>query len=302
MSTESNEFNNANSFLAADINVEESGFGSQFPLVQWVNGDPKNKPLGGIAYTGGFFISADAGIDCPPGFEEYTLHTQDAKEVKGFAARDLKGVSVIRYRKCWSSDPGNNGLVMRFGWNDYEEAEAYGSARGVAHILIGLKGFDEPLLVSFRGMTAKGMMGMGRNDRGVIPTVGQTLLSAAKREARKSKMTKTYPLCAFSFDLGPKRNEQGEPVFEEVGSGSNTSLITLPTWLDATDGMVSDTELQRRYVGNELLATYQDVHREAEEWVRAWDSETLSERAGRGKGMSIAAPATDVPGEHKAPF
>lgn len=305
MSTEeTNEFTDANSFLSADINVEESGFGSQFPLVQWVNGDPAKKGVGGIAYTGGFFISADAGIEKPPGFEDYTLHTQDGEEVKGFAIRDLKDVAVIRHRRCWTSDPGNNGLVLRFGWNDYESADAYGSARGVAHLLIGIKGVEEPLLLSFRGMTAKAMMGMGR-DRGVIPTFGQVILGAAKREARKNKMTKTFPLCAFRLNIGPDRDDKGVPAFTTVGTGSNTSKITLPVWLDATDGVVSAKELQRRYVGNELLGAYQDVHREADEWVHSWDSEVLAERAGRATGTPIAAPASsteDAPGEHKAPF
>jgi len=302
MSEEINEFNDANSFLAADINVEETGFGSQFPLIQWVNGDPSKKAAGGIAYTGGFFISADAGVEKPKGFEDVTLHTQDGEEIKGFGTRDLKDVAIIRHRRCWMSDPGDNGLVMRFGWNDYESADGYGKPRGVAHLLIGLKGVDETFLLSFRGMTAKAVMGMGR-DRGIVPTFSQVIHGAAKREARKNKMNKAFPLCAFRLNIGPDRTDKGEPVFKTVGSGSNTSKITLPVWTDSVDGVISNAELQRRYVGNEALGVYQDTHREAEEWVHAWDSETLAQRAGRSSGTPIAAPATDdTPGENKAPF
>lgn len=299
--TDVNEFNSANSFLSADINVEESGFGSQFPLCQWVNGDPAKKPLGGVAYTGGFFINAEAGIECPPGFKPDTLHTKDGDEIKGFSARDLKGASVIRFRRAWTSDPGDNGLVLRFGWDSYDEANEYGKARGVAHVLMALKDFDEPLLVSFRGLTAKAIMGMGR-DRGVIPHFGSVICSAAQRVARKNKMSKKYPLCAFTLDIGPARNEAGDPLFVEVGTGSNTSMVTMPVWIDATSGEVSEAEVQRRYVGNEKLALYQDIHREAEEWAHNWDSDILAARVKKVTGEPIAAPASDVPGEHAAPF
>ena len=51
------------------VDVDDPAFGSMYPIVQWVNGDPKKKKSGGIDYTGGFFVSAEQGIEIP-GAEE----------------------------------------------------------------------------------------------------------------------------------------------------------------------------------------------------------------------------------------
>ena len=67
-------------FLLADVTVEDRSFGPQYPIVQWVNGDPTKKREGGIAYTGGFFFSNDQGIKIA-GAVPYTLVTKDGEDV-----------------------------------------------------------------------------------------------------------------------------------------------------------------------------------------------------------------------------
>lgn len=294
------------SFLLADINVEEQGFGSAYPTMIWYNGDPAKKAQGGIGYTGGFFIAADAGVEKPAGFEDYTLITGEGEEIAGFAAKDVV-MTVIRYRRCWIVK-NEGALPVRFGWNAYEEAQEYGKARGTAHVLAKLEGSEDIFLVTFVGMAAKAMLGQGK-ERGVLPTFGNSILTAATRVATK-KMKEAgvrgkpsaYPLCAFKIQIGPQ-SENGAPVFTKVGKGSDTSMITLPTWTDqGNTPTVPDTEIQRRFVGNAMLSQLQEIHREAEGWVAAWDPETLAQRNQRGQRIASPIGSSATPDDNKAPF
>jgi hypothetical protein len=291
-------------FLGADVTVEDQEFGSAYAVVQWVNGDVKNKKSGGIEYTGGFFLSADQGVEPPDGWKPFTLMTQEGQEIAGYATRDLN-MSPIRTRRCWDSDPGDNGLSRRFPWSDYEDAQAFGSPSGKAHVIVGVEGFEEPLLLAFRGMVAKRMMGQGR-ERGIIPMYGAKVKGAAKRIARKKgRKGKAYPLCAFKLNIGPQRDAKGAPEFTKVGQGSNTSNITYPVWLDEPKGLVDEALLNRVFVGNETLGVYQDWHTEAEDWVQQWSAETLYARRAAGQ-----KPTDDggedggkkLPGEQDVPF
>jgi hypothetical protein len=305
-----NEFEDGlNGFLGADIEVEDQAFGSQYPVIQWVNGTPQGKASGAdsIAHTGGWFMSADQGIEPPPGFEAYTLVTSEGTEVVGFAKRDLT-FSPIRTRRCWTVDPGDGGLLQRFAQADYESAQAIGKPRGNAHIIAGLEGVDEPVLLSLRGMTAKAMMGQGR-DRGIIPEYGNKIIRAAKRVARKHKRKgadgkgKSFPLCTFRLTVGPARDDKDKPDFTKVGTGNNTSQITLPVWVDEPKALVNQALLNRLYVGNETFAMYQDIHRETDEWRAAWDAQNLSRTPAGQAGVPATADGDKpLPGDQEIPF
>lgn len=273
-------------FLGAIVEVEDRAFGPQFPTAQWVNGSAKNKRQGGIAYTGGVFISADQGINkdklAAAGFEAYSLVTNDGTEVPGFAATELE-ISPIRYRRCWQVVTEGQ-LPRRFGWDEYDAAQEEGKPRGVAHILVAVKGLDEPLLLSFRGMTARKVMGQGK-ERGIIPTYSQKVLGAAKKIAKSKHKDITYPLCAFRIKICPEVDGKN-PKFTEVGKGTTKNSVTHPSWKDEPVE-VDEALLKRLFVGAESLATYQDWHKSADEWVGAWDTEALQgfrSRRGRKSG------------------
>lgn len=307
MSTEEtkNEFEDGlDTFLGAEIEVEDQAFGSAYPVIQWVNGTPQGKAAGEnlIAHTGGWFMSADQGIEPPPGFEPYTLVTSEGQEVVGFACKDLT-FSPIRWRRCWTVDPGDNSPVMRFAHADYESAAAAGVARGMCHVIAGIQGSDEPVLLSFRGMTAKAMMGQGR-DRGVIPEYGNKIISAAKRVARKSGMKKkSYPLCSFMLTVGPERDKKGKPVHTKVGTGNQTRQITMPVWVDEPKGLVTKADLTRIYVGHETFALYQDIHRDTEEWRAQWDAENLARNPKDRAGVPAEGDESGkLPGDQEIPF
>ncbi len=290
-------------FLGAAITVEDPAFGSVYPVIQWINGAPANKKTGGVSYTGGFFLSDDQGVEPPKGFEPHTMITSEGVEVLGYASPMLNG-SVIRTRRCWMSEP-ESGLAQRFGWNEYDEASGYGTPRGVCHVLFGIPGYDEPVLLVFRGMVAKQIMGQGRGARGIIPQFGQKVIGTAKRLARKQSKNISYPLCTFGLTMGGKLEADGKtPSFDKVGQPPNTSMVTYPIWRDEPTQRVDQAILNRLFVGNEALALYQDWHLEAEEWVRSWDAETLTARARRTPGASLPSgdEAAAAPGDNEVPF
>jgi hypothetical protein len=292
-------------FLGASVEVEDRGFGPQYPIVQWVNGSPKNKKQGGIAYTGGFFISAEQGISKDllekAGFEAYSLVTNDGTEIVGFAATDLT-VSPIRYRRCWQVQADGQ-LARRFGWDEYDAAQEEGKPRGVAHILCAIPGLEEPVLVSFRGMTARAVMGQGK-ERGLIPMYGSKIIGMANRIAKAAHKNTKYPLCAFRITVGPEMDGKS-PKFTEVGKGDAKNNVTLPVWRDEPTADVDKALLGRLFVGHERFAAHQDWHNQAEEWVNAWDTETLQGYRTRRSTKSVGdAEGKDsaIPGENSIVF
>ena len=294
------------SFLGASIEVEDRAFGPQYPIVQWVNGNPKNKKQGGIAYTGGFFISAEQGISTDVlarvGFEPYSLVTNDGTEISGFAAETITG-SPIRYRRCWQVQPEGQ-LARRFGWDEYDAAQEEGRPRGVAHILFAINGLEEPVLVSFRGFTAKAVMGQDK-ERGIIPVYGAKIVGRAKKLAKAADKSNNYPLCAFRLKIGPAKAEGGKtPAFTEVGKGDKKNLVTMPVWVDEPADEIDMRMLNLLFVGSKNFALYQDWHKTADEWVGAWDTESLQGfRNRRGKKADGTAEGADgVPGETQVLF
>lgn len=294
-------------FLSADVTIEDRQYGAQFPIVQWVNGTPDKKKEGGIAYTGGFFISTEQGV-VPPGFTPYTLVTKEGEEIEGFATRDLS-LSVLRLRKSWVVAP-DKGLAQRFAQAEYDSACEMGKPRGQLHVLVMMKGLDEPLCLTFRGFAAKGMAGQGK-DRGVIPSFGQMVPTVATRLARKQNRKTNYPLCAFYLTVGGQRDDKGVPVHTEVGE-KEKSKISMPVWVNEPKA-VDEAFVRKAFVGNILLTAHQAAYTESESWYEAWSEEQLAARraslvrkqpAGAGaEGAAMNGKAsTGLPGNTEVPF
>jgi hypothetical protein len=275
-------------FLSATVTVEDRQFGSVYPNIQWVNGAPNKKREGGIAFTGGFFVSADQGVEIP-GAEPYTLITEKAEEIEGYAIRDLVGFTPVRIRRSWMVEV--NGQMRRFAWSEYDlakEASGGKEPRGLTHILGFIKGVDGPVVVTCKGHVAKALVGMGQRDRGIIPSYGQKIVAMASRFSREGgKKGQDYPLCAFSLDIGPAREADGSPKFTEVGKNDKSS-VTLPVWLNQPKA-ADQALLQRLFVGKRF-AMYQQTFTESAEWQSAWDEDTLVAARNRvaSKGFSAA--------------
>lgn len=278
-------------FLDADVTVEDRNFGMQFPLVQYVNGSPAKKREGGIAYTGGFFLSGEQGITLP-GFEPYTLVTREGAEIAGYASRTLTG-SIIRYRRGFLAVPEKDGaLPQRFANSEYDLATQVGKVRGQTHVLMVPKGSTETVMVSFRGLGSKAVAGMGK-DRGAIPSFGSRVVGRATQMAKQAGRPKTFPLCSFLITIGPAMLDDGAPKFTEVGK-KDKSMITLPVWLDAPTGQVTQEALNKLYVGQSVFQKAQAEFTATEAWFDEWSEESLVAR--RAKNNRKAASDEDTDG------
>src|SRR4030043_1289680 len=122
-----------------------------FPFFQWKHGNPEMKELGGVKYTGGWFIQAD-NID-----EELANVTEWLKpgafvydnggEEEGYFARDLT-VAIIRYRRCWEIRYQNGEKRKRYAQTDFEKAAQFATlvdsrVNGRAQICVGVKELED---------------------------------------------------------------------------------------------------------------------------------------------------------------
>lgn len=299
------------SFLGANIEIDDLSFGAQYALIQWVNGKPTGAK-GTIQQTGGFFISGDSGVEPPPMFKPFTFMTNEGKEIEGFAADNLK-ISPIRFRKVWEVSSGeNDSRPVRFAQDEYEAAKAYAekvghSVRGLGHLIVGLEGSEDPYMITFRGNASAAVLSLSMNNPGAVSRFGNKVCGGARHLAQRAKRggNKNYPLCTFQMTLGPTLDDKGKPQYVKVGQGSNVSSICLPTWTDEISGVVTQDILNRLFVGHERFTLYQQWYKDAESWANAWLADNLRSRDAADNGaddVSVTATKEAVPGAQETPF
>ncbi len=273
--------------------IEEALSGLVHPTIQWVNGSKKQKARGAddIAYTGGWFISEDQGIDeAPPGFTPYVFTTDKGDEIPGYAARTLS-VIVIRDRKCWIVDPMSPSPV-RFSSREYDEAVDYATSlskadagpRGRLHVLICFPEAPQDLYVLSLGGTVVSDFRGSRNSQGVLDSFRDKIVKRATRMSHQRSRSgqggkpTDFPTCAFLLtNVGAAVDDKGAPVFEVRGKGTATSSVTPPKWLDAPVGNASTELINKLFVRDvELRTMVQHAFNENEAWATAWYEEPLS--------------------------
>jgi len=271
--------------FSLEVNVETRNFGSIYPVVTWINGQPQNKGRG-IAYTGGFFIDGQQELEIP-GAEPYTHITGDGDEIEGTAIRDLTLIPV-RHRRSWVVRQ-EGGLSQRFSQNEYEEAELVGAPRGACHLVARIPGVDSPVLLTFNGLSAKAMAAGGKN-AGALMKFGQKVIMKARSlsESMGGKRI-DYPTFAFSMVIGPQGDRSGKafvPNHELVGKKGATSKISMPVWVDEP-AKVDKTFLSRIFVGNALYGELEGLYQATEIWWNEWSSENLGAFRGRGTSAKV---------------
>lgn len=245
---------------------------SEFPVVQWHRGEAKMKKLGGMDYLGGFFISeTQAPTDMTRfGWEKVTWERPN-NDTDGFWARSLN-LSVVRARQRWEVYNEQTKRRTMYAWSDYDEAAKAGRVSGRAHWLVLVKGMEEfgPLCITLRGMASLYFHNKRNNPKSAVGQFEATVIRAANDAVKKAGRSGLMPRRAFWLPVGASQNDAGDPVFIEVGSGSDTSQMVVPMALGLPE-KAKDVDLSAYFVGPELLKKTSDIWQETEAWAKAWD-------------------------------
>lgn len=273
------------------------GGGPSYPLIQWVYGNLKDKKHGGMDYLGGFSVKADkvdgdAMISAGWVKTERTYESGASEEV--YWKREA-ALSIIAERKRWEVSP-DDGNRLAFPWDKFDVAKAAAAGKtphGRTQYLVLIKGLEHLGLFVF---TTKGAAAQAfesyRNANSVVSRFTNTVIragnAASDANAKKAgKPTgKRWPFRAFWLPVGAARDEKSEPLYTEVGKAGSTSKVVLPIALGLPD-KAEQVELNRFFVGSDLLTKVNDLFDASAEWRAAW--ENIKPGAIEGNGVEPAA-------------
>ncbi len=275
---------NANAINTIDQSTVENE-GARYPIISFVNGDPKMKKGGGVAYEGGWFIAAD---NAPSDTTEYgwtkdSIMTKSGAEIEGFWSRQIE-ISLISQRRRWMVDG------QGFPWNSYDEAKAAGNPRGHQQFLVLLKGAEAlgPFAITLKGHVGMAFEGARQYAQtGVKSDFSKTVLAAANAKTKPAK----WPFRAFWMTVGAQKDAKGQPVFTEVGVAPNASTVILPVPIGLPE-KAAQVDLNKFYVGDDILAIVNQLFEDSRDWVAQWESKTGGE-AGHRNGVHDEPEAVD---------
>ena len=276
---------NANAINTIDQSTVENE-GARYPIISFINGSPKMKKGGGVSYEGGWFVAAD---NAPSDMTEYgwtkdSIMTQSGAEIEGFWGRQIE-ISVINQRRRWMVDG------QGFPWNAYEEAKAAGNPRGHQQFLVLVKGAEAlgPFAITLKGHVGMSFQGARQYAQtGALSVFSKTVIAAANAKTKPAK----WPFRAFWLPVGAQKDAKGQPVFTEVGVAPNASTVILPVPIGLPE-KAAQVDLNKFYVGDDLLTVVNQLHTESADWVAQWESKTGGE-AGHRNGAHDEPEAVDA--------
>lgn len=245
--------------------------GPRYPTISFISGDPKQRKSGGVSYEGGWFIGADgAPSDMTEyGWEKDSIFTASGKEIEGYWARQIE-ISVINHRRRWVVDG------QGFPWNQYKEASETGNPRGHQQYLVLVKGAEAlgPFSVTLKGHAGMSFQGARQYAQtGALSWFNRTVIASANAKTKPAK----WPFRAFWLPVGAQKDTKGQPVFTEVGSGSNVSTVVLPVPIGLPE-KAAEVDLNQFYIGDDLLAIVNQINTDSADWVAQWETQTTTER------------------------
>jgi len=238
--------------------IEASG--PTYPVAQWLHGDPKLAAAGGVAHTGGIILPGkylDDSVAPAPGWSRVTVAFSSGKSEAVLAAQKPR-LAVIRTRFRWFVV--YNGVTTHYPRSGYQ---ADSGMRGHVQALCGVHGFDQPIVVTFKGKASQEFERLLRD-------FSQKVQEAAHRVTREkgngagltSNSQNRFPRFAFYMRLAP-----GPHV--KVGQKGQESIITPPVL--ELPAVIGEDYLSKIYVGRDKLQDLQQQYHDAAEWATAWD-------------------------------
>ena len=249
-----------------------------FPLLQWVNGSSNQKKIGGVAYTGGWFISQQSAgsLEELTGWVKDTLITRNGTEVPGFFKRDVE-IAFLHMRRHWRVVNEGDKAVF-YPWNQYNDAlDASSKGKkpaGNVQVLVWVKGLDilNPMVLTVKGYVSAELTG-SRNNEGVFGAFSTRVVGTINKALHAGGNKKSLPWRAFWMPVGPQRDEKGLPVYTTVGQGTATSQVTLPALIGIVKHPTA-AEVRPLFIGKAMLDQLNVLWAEArcQDWAAAWDT------------------------------
>ena len=247
--------------------VEKQGI--RYPYIQWVNGNPQLKALGGVPANGGWFMPAEQAIDdTMAGWTKGTLTHSTGAETEGFS-REVLTFAPIRARRCWRVNI--NGRTRMYPWNQYDEALKEGHPSGKMQVLAIVKEWPEtPIVLTMSGMVAKAFAS-ARQGETVMNAFKAMVLTPANKLSAKHGSKNVWPWYAFWLTVQSARDTKGGAVYQTVGREGAESKITPPVAVGLRKDMTEE-ELGKLFVGQAVLKAAEMMYSEAEPWALAWET------------------------------
>ena len=258
------------------------GGGAQYPLLQWVYGNPAAKKYGGMDYQGGFFVR-EKGLDAErmaaAGWTKTSRTFKSGADEDGYWKREAE-ISVIAQRRRWEIN-ADNGPRQVFAWDKFEAAKAAGNGGKTPHgrnqYLVLVKGLEDsgPFVLTLKGSGAQAFESF-RDAKAVLSRFANTVIVAANNASDAAAKSagkgggKRWPYRAFWLPVGAARDEKGNPIYIEVGKTDKTPVV-LPVVMGLPD-KAEGVELGKFFVGREMLSRVNELYDATAEWRTAWDN------------------------------
>lgn len=257
--------------------------GEGYITIQWAKGDPKMvKHTKGIGGVGGWWISKDRVSDNLGkalkgiGWEETEYTTRDGSDIPCYYTPDMV-FSWIADRQIteYRVKEGNDSKVVRVSngnWDDLRKVAVNGYVTTRLQVMVVQKGLEdfEPMVI-----TAAGSVQMGLDHRNTPRSVKPTIMGVyGKAMGKLIGNKKGAPTFMFWVKVGIARDEKGNAIFVERGTGNDKTSMVLPMLYDvplSADKVTNDL-LTAAYVGNETYNKFVELRTNAEEWIKAWEN------------------------------
>ena len=237
--------------------------GPSYPIAQWLHGDPKLAAAGGVAHTGGIILPdkyLDESVAPAPGWARTTVAFSSGTSEAVLAAQKPR-LAVIRTRFRWFVT--YNGVTTYYPRSGYQ---ADSGMRGHVQALCGVHGFEQPIVVTFKGKASQEFERLLRDFSQKVQEAAYRVTREASRGNGNGGLAPNaqnkFPRFAFYMRLTP-----GPHV--KVGQKGQESIITPPV-LDLP-AVIGEDYLSKIYVGRDRLQELQQHFHAAAEWSAAWD-------------------------------
>jgi hypothetical protein len=275
-----------------DANIDE---GPRVPHITWKFGNKgvaeflEGDALDTVAYRGGWFLADDTisrfsinETDLAENGWKRDKFTVKAGKVEGWSIRTLEA-RLIRSRRRWIKTGNESGALT---WNaGFDFRQEGGKARAHLQVIALPRGLEKygPFTLTMKGSAQMAWYGVGAwRGEGVLESIRSTLVASGNKLANSKGKGFHYmafyaPIGVTYIEEGKGKSKQTVPNFIEMGQGSDTTFVVVPSVV-YPDDFDAGPEMTAEHVApfmqpRETYAQATELFAEYEDWSKEWDDE-----------------------------